>query len=188
MSERQDKNGGRAAGKRYKIPTEERLTRSAIHYLDRYSSSAANLQRVLERKVMRAAHFHERDPAEFSDMIDAVVAKCQRTGMVNDVTFAETKVASQRRRGRSQRQIEARLRSKGVSAEIVTQALEQSDTSDLEAAVIFARRRRLGPWRTRGARADYRDKDMAALCRAGFNFDMARHIVDGSPEDQEPDS
>ncbi|MEP3304143.1 MAG: regulatory protein RecX, partial [Roseibium sp.] len=136
MAERENKKSTSANGRRYKIPTEERLTRSAIHYLDRYSSSAANLQRVLERKVMRAAHFHERDPGEFSELIDAVVAKCQRIGMVNDVTFAETKVASQRRRGRSKRQIEARLRSKGVSAEIVTQALEQSDTSDLEAAVI----------------------------------------------------
>src|SRR3546814_7265925 len=39
---------------------------------------------------------------------------------------------------------------------------------ELAAAIAYARRRRLGPFRTPDARADRRDKDLAALARAGF--------------------
>lgn len=172
--------------RRYKLPTEERLTRSAVHYLDQYTSSAENLRKVLMRKVMRAARALERSPDEFEALVDSVVEKCQRAGLVDDRNYAYIKVASLRRRGRSQRQIEARLISKGVSREIVAAALETDETSDMDAARTHARRRRLGPWRTRGVREAFRDKDMAAMCRAGFSFDVARRVVDdggGDPED-----
>ncbi len=169
--------------KRYRIPTEERLTRQALYYLDRYASSASNLRRVLERKVMRAAASHDRDPAEFQTMIDSVMAKCQRSGVVDDMQYAETKIAGQRRRGRSRRQIEAKLRSKGIAADVLDKAFESDTKDDQTAAVILARRKRIGPWRTRGDRDAFRDKDMAALCRAGYGFDIARRIVDGDADE-----
>ncbi|HZW47967.1 MAG TPA: regulatory protein RecX, partial [Microvirga sp.] len=46
------------------------------------------------------------------------------------------------------------------------------------AARAFARRRKLGPYRP-GERVPYRDKDLAAMARAGFRFDVARSIIDG---------
>ena len=57
-------------------PTEERLMKAALHYLDRYGSSRENLKRVLGRKVMRAARELELDPGDFDAMIEAVVARC----------------------------------------------------------------------------------------------------------------
>lgn len=172
---------------RYKVPTEERLTRSAVHYLDQYTSSAENLRKVLMRKVTRAARALERSPEEFEPIVDGVVEKCQRAGLVDDRNYAHIKVASLRRRGRSKRQIEARLISKGVSREIVAAALETDETSDMDAARTHARRRRLGPWRTRGSREDFRTKDMAAMCRAGFSFDVARRIMDASEDEPKDD-
>ncbi|NVK36052.1 MAG: RecX family transcriptional regulator [Rhodobacteraceae bacterium] len=169
----------------YRLPTEERLTRSAIHYLDRYASSVSNLRSVLKRKVSRAARSHDKDPEEFSELIELVVAKCERSGMVNDTDYAATKVASLRRRGRSQRQIEAQLKSKGVADETLYKALDAHDSDDWNAAQTYARRRKLGPWRTRGPLAEFRQKDMAALCRAGFSYDIARKIMALEP-DAEP--
>lgn len=167
----------------YKIPTEERLVRSAIAYLDRYASSSANLQRVLARKVMRAAHALGQDPDSFAGLIDTVVARCERSGLVDDRQYAETKVASLRRRGTSRRQIEAKLAAKGVDRALIEKSLEADRTEDHAAAATLARRRRLGPWRMRGDRAEFREKDMAALCRAGFSFDTARKVIDdGSAE------
>jgi regulatory protein len=188
MQETRDKSSRKPAGKRYKLPTEERLIRSAVHYLQRYGTSAENLRRVLQRKVMRAASFHDRVPEDFYPMIDAVVSKCLQSGMVDDTAYAESKVASQRRRGQSSRKIAAKLSAKGVAADIISSALETQETTDFEAAVILARRRKLGPWRVRGPRAELRDKDLAALCRAGFSFGMARRIIDGTLEDFEPGS
>ncbi|MEJ8476890.1 regulatory protein RecX [Roseibium algae] len=171
------------AGKRYKLPTEDRLTRSAVHYLQRYATSAENLRRVLNRKVMRAAQFHERSPSDFDEMIETVVTKCKRSGMVDDAKYAEIKVASQRRRGQSQRHIEAKLRAKGVPASVVVTAIEAQETSDFDAALVLARKRKIGPWRIKGLREDHRDKDLAILCRAGFSFDVARRIISGDIDD-----
>ncbi|PVB62775.1 RecX family transcriptional regulator [Labrenzia sp. 011] len=166
---------------RYKIPTEDRLTRSAVHYLERYASSAANLRKVLERKVLKACMAHERDPGEFSALIDAVVEKCCQSGLVNDLAYAETKTAGLRRRGGSRRKIEAKLSAKGVDRDIIRTVLNNDGQDDLSAAFIFARRRRLGPFRTDDK--DRRDKDMAALCRAGFSYDVARRVIEATKED-----
>lgn len=163
---------------KYKPPTQDRLTRSALHYLERYASSEANLRRVLERKVLKACTALELDPSEFSGLIDAVVESCMRNGLLNDKTYAETKAAGLRRRGGSTRKIEAQLAAKGVDRETIEAVLQDKDQSDVNAAWVFARRRRLGPYRTSGKRAERRDKDLAAMCRAGFSFEIARRVID----------
>ncbi|MEX0809093.1 MAG: hypothetical protein WD044_10235, partial [Dongiaceae bacterium] len=40
-----------------------------------------------------------------------------------------------------------------------------------------ARRRRLGPARPAAGRAALREKDMAALARAGFNYETVRRVI-----------
>ncbi|MBD1545797.1 regulatory protein RecX [Roseibium aggregatum] len=172
----------RGAQRKYRLPTEDRLTRAAIHYLDRYSSSLENLRKVLTRKVKRAATANGRAPEEFREIVDQVVEKCRRAGMVDDRTYAETKLAGLRRRGRSKRQIEATLASKGVDRDLIATVVDQDNTSDLEAAQTYARRRKLGPWRTRGQREERREKDMAALCRAGYSYDIARKVIDAADD------
>lgn len=169
--------------KTYKVPTEERLIRSAIAYLDRYASSAENLRRVLSRKVARVAHALDRDAAEFTELVDTVVERCKRSGLVDDTAYAEAKIASLRRRGGSKRQIAAKLGAKGVERPVIEKTMAQDTVEDLAAAKVLAKRRRIGPWRTRGARIDYRDKDMASLCRAGFGFDTARTVIDADRDD-----
>lgn len=178
--------------RKLKAPTEERLIRSALHYLERYSTSEANLRRVLERKVLKACRALDLDPAEHSGMIDRVVARFVGNGLVNDRTFAETKIAGLRRRGGSARKIAAQLGAKGVDRDTIDLVLETDETSDLEAARVFARRRRLGPFRTK-ERTERRDRDLAAMCRAGFDFETARQVIDAQDlpedaqeEDQEP--
>ena len=47
-----------------------------------------------------------------------------------------------------------------------------------QAAHALARRRKLGPYRP-GERSAYREKDLAALARAGFSFGIAREVIDG---------
>jgi len=158
------------------------LQRAALAYLERYSSSAANLRRVLRRKVDKRCRLRGEDPAEFHEMIDEVVAKSLRSGLVDDTRYAEARVATLRRRGGSSRAIQAKLAAKGVDRSTIAAALEGEEDDEEKAALAFARRRKLGPFRP-GERAPYRDKDLAALARAGFRFDVARQIVDGERED-----
>jgi regulatory protein len=154
------------------------LQRAALAYLERYASSAENLRRVLRRKVDKRCRLRGEDPAEFHDAIDEVVAKSLSSGLIDDARYAEARVATLRRRGGSARAIQAKLSAKGIDRSTIAAALETEDGDEEQAARAFARRRRLGPYRP-GERAPYRDKDLAALARAGFRFDVARAIVDG---------
>ena len=47
------------------------LENAALHYLERFASSSANLRRVLMRKVARSARAHGTDPAEGAGLVDA---------------------------------------------------------------------------------------------------------------------
>lgn len=163
-----------------KLPTEERLSRAALHYLERYASSSTNLRRVLERRVLKASHFHERDPSEFSELIELVVSKCIRSGLVNDKTYAETKTAGMRRRGASKRKIEAHLSAKGVDRDTIRNVLQDEDDNEINTAIVFAKRRRLGPFRNEQTRDERTEKDKAAMCRAGFSFEIARRVIESN--------
>jgi regulatory protein len=159
------------------------LQRAAMSYLERYSSSAENLRRVLRRKVDKRCRLRGEDPAEFHDMIDEVVAKSLKIGLIDDTRYAEARVATLRRRGGSARAIQAKLSAKGVDRSTIAAALEGEEGDEEQAARAFARRRKLGPFRP-GERAPYRDKDLAAMARAGFHFDVARSIIEGERDDE----
>ncbi|WP_112662125.1 regulatory protein RecX [Microvirga flavescens] len=171
-----------AAGR--KVPrrvTPAYLQRAAMAYLERYASSTENLRRVLRRKVEKRCRLRGEDPSEFLEMIDEVVAKSLRVGLIDDTRYAATRVATLRRRGGSARAIGAKLAAKGVARAVVEEALEQDESSDEAAAHAYARRRKLGPYRP-GENAPYRDKDMAALARAGFSFAIVRRVIEGERE------
>lgn len=158
------------------------LENAALAYLQRFATSQANLRRVLLRKVERSCRHHGDDPAGFAHLVDDLVARYVRSGMIDDQRYAEAQVASSRRRGRSAQGIRARLAAKGVGGELVQAALAEHETGDGDAARAFARRRRLGPYRTTGKRSDFRDKDLASLGRAGFAYEIARGVIDADLE------
>lgn len=160
------------------------LQRAALAYLERYSSSAENLRRVLRRKVDKRCRLRGEDPAEFHEMIDEVVAKSLRSGLIDDTRYAQARVATLRRRGGSARAIQAKLSAKGVDRTTIAEALEGEEGDEKQAARAFARRRKLGPFRP-GERAPYRDKDLAAMARAGFRFDVARDVIDQQSTEDE---
>jgi regulatory protein len=157
------------------------LDRAALAYLKRFASSAQNLARVLKRKVERRCRMRAEDPAPFLALIDDVVARAVRGGLVDDRRYAEGRVASLRRRGGSARAIGAKLAAKGVPRETVAAALRGGEADEIAAARALARRRRLGPYRT-ADRAAFRERDLAALARAGFGFAIARRVVDEVPD------
>lgn len=159
------------------------LERAALHYLERFAASVEGLRRVLERRVEKAAREDRCDRGEGAAWVAEIVERFSRSGLVDDRVFAEGKVASRRRRGESARRIQMALREKGVGAEVIEAALSEEDGEDraaaeLEAAWRLARRRRLGPYRASEVREAARDRDLAALARAGFDLGTARAVVD----------
>lgn len=171
--------------------TKERLGNIALFYLERYASSAANLRRVLLRRVDRSARLHGTDAEEGARWVDDLVQRYVRSGLVNDKVYAEALTQSLRRRGASTRMVKQKLAMKGVDADTVDGALDATgganEASDVKAAFAYAKRRRLGPFGPAAGRQDRRQRDMAALGRAGFGYGTARKVVDSQGEPGEDD-
>ena len=163
------------------------LENAALYYLKRFSSSEENLRRVMMRRVERSARAHGTDREEGTAWVDELVAKLARAGLVDDRRYAEGRVHALHARGTSIRIITAKLREKGVPAEIIEESIralrdEQPD-AELEAAIRFARRRRIGPFRIKPPAEGGRKKDLAALARAGFDYGTAMKVADAETED-----
>ena len=161
--------------------TRSRLHNIALHYLERFASSSENVRRVLMRRVERAALVHDTDRDEARDWINDIVKRFEETGLLDDRRYAENRTASLHRQGTSRRGIQMRLIQKGVDGDLVAEALEEAG-DDFIAAVTYARKRRLGPYRTR-EREDRRERDLAALGRVGFSYETAKRIVDAETID-----
>jgi regulatory protein len=187
-TERSARGGGRAR-RGPKPATAKHLENAALYYLERFASSAANLKRVLMRRVERSARLHGTDRAEGAASVEAIVARFVRSGLVDDRVYAEGRVGALFRRGVAPRSIRAALGAKGIATETIEAALatlEVAGDPELIAAATLARRRRLGPYRAAEARAERREKDLAALARAGFGYDVARRVIDADdPTDLE---
>lgn len=174
----------RAAGARRapRRATPDYLERSALHYLERFATSSANLRRILMSKVERSAQAHGTGREEGAGWVEALIERFRRSGLLDDRLYAEAKAASLHRRGTSTRRIREKLATKGVGrdeAEAALAAVEEDAEGDpdLVAASAYARRRRIGPYRREG-REEHRDRDLAALARAGFSYEVARRVVE----------
>jgi regulatory protein len=156
--------------------TAKSLENAAVFYLSRFASSSGNLRRVLMRKVARGGEGSEDGAA----VVDALIAHYLANGLLNDHAYAEQAAASLARRGGSRYTIAGKLAQKGVPADLVREAiagLAENGSSELASVCALIRRRRLGPYRDPAVRADYRQKDLATLARAGFSIDLARRAL-----------
>lgn len=166
------------------------LRNYTIFYLERFSTTAANLKTVLMRRVRKSLAYHgEPSFDDAQDMVDGCVAQFVEQGLVNDVAYAETKSIALRRGGNSARQISGKLAQKGVSSHIIDQALSDANdylgydnngVAELEAAKIYARKKRLGAYYPDFSLDDKElyQKHMGRLARAGFSFDIVKKVLD----------
>lgn len=162
------------------------LEGAALRYLERFDCTVARLKKVLGERIAKAARAGAEDTAAARGVVEEILERYQASGLIDDQRFARNFAERQRERGASRRMIEQKLRLRGVSAELVQELLPRSDSArgELEAAQAFARRRRLGPHRKPEDRVAFRHKDLAALARAGFDYDTASRVVDNSSGDE----
>lgn len=161
----------------------QRLRRVALAHLERYATSEDGLKRVLERRLARWSRLPAGaitvEPEEGARLVAGALAHCRGLGLLDDRAFAETKLASGRRKGHSTRRIALTLQEKGVARDLAADVLAADETGDLEAALTYARRMRLGPFRTRPAadEAAATRRELAALCRNGHPYGPARRAL-----------
>jgi regulatory protein len=173
-------------------PDSSSLYQAALNYLARYAATQAGLRRVLQRRIDRWAHAQpDRDAAEpvlraARDAIDPVVKRLTEAGALSDAIFAESRARSLLQRGQSARSVQMRLIAKGVAPAMARQASATDAETELSAALVLARKRRIGPYRLAGDDDPVvRMKELGMLARAGFARDIASQALDTSREDAE---
>jgi regulatory protein len=141
---------------------------------------------VLERRIDRwVRRVTDAEPeavaaqaAAARAVVRDVVARLVVANAVSDAAFAEGRANSLVRSGRSRRAASAHLLSKGVSQATVQSVLPENAQTELAAALVLARKRRIGPFR-RGATPDEAGhrRELGVLARAGFAQDVARRAL-----------
>jgi regulatory protein len=183
-----DRRAPRPAGN---APTEARLREAALAHLARFAATEVALRRVLERRVDRWARAAEAEgqPREHIAAAAAaaraaageVAAAMVQASAVDDAAFAASRARRLARAGRSQRAIAAHLAGKGVAAETAAAAIPDNEEAELDAALAYCRRRRIGPFARAPEDADRRRKALAALARGGFAHAIARRALAMDP-------
>lgn len=143
------------------------------------------MREVLLRRVRKCAAHGTGTLDEGRGLVDTVVADLVERGVLDDHRYARALTEELHRKGTSRRKMSAKLREKGVSGSLADEVLRAFDQShegpdpEMERAIAYVRRRRLGPLRadpeTRSAR---RERDLAAVARAGFPFRVALRVID----------
>lgn len=174
-------------------PSQNALHAAALAHLARFAATEAGLLRVLGRRVDRWARRAAEAGTDASAVATAAAAarvaaaevarRLTSAGAVDDAAFAAARVRRLLRGGRSRRAIAAHLGAKGVDRATAAAALPDDPETEVDAALAYLRRRRMGafaspPGSSDGAtevaaRLAARLAALAALARAGFNRDAA---------------
>ena len=169
--------------------TQKRLMNVALYYLGRYESSSENLRRLLKRKILRAQMKGAAIPAEANVWIESVVKEVIRLGYVDDRRFALSVTEKYGKAGKSQNYIRQKLAQAGISAELQRDVLSETNVSaegtELEAALLLVKKKKLGSFRPEKDRPLFRKKDMAVLARAGFSYQTAVKALGESASEED---
>lgn len=152
-----------------------RLNELALAYVARFAASAAKLESYLKRKLRERGWEGEAGPD-----VNELVQRFVRAGYVDDAAFARMRAASLRRRGYGERRVGQALNAAGIAAEL-RDDVRAGEGEQRRAALAFAQKRRIGPFGAEVDRAG-REKQVAAMLRAGHRLDHARALLQARDE------
>jgi regulatory protein len=152
------------------------LERFALRYVERYATTRGKLTDYLKRKIRERgwAGAGSPDPA-------ALAERMAELGYIDDRAFAEARAGAMGRRGLGARRVNQALRHAGIDGEDAEAVAPVIQADAGASAVAFARRRRIGPFSREAADRPLREKQIAAMIRAGHTLDLARKIVRMEP-------
>lgn len=151
---------------------EDKLNELALTYVARFATSRARLAAYLTRKVRERGWAGAGEPP-----VEALVAKAAALGFVDDAAFALSKARSLAARGYGERRVRQALHVAGIEESDGEAARGHARDEAVEAALRFARRRRIGPFAAERADPAASEKALAAMVRAGHGFRLAKAIL-----------
>lgn len=174
--------------------TRANLRDMALAYVARFSTTASKLEAYLHRKI-RERGLVDDDGGDALDQVEVVskiVERIVELRYVDDEAYAKARSGSLLRRGYGGRRVDEALRHAGVD-DGVRQEASPGLAQAREAALIMARKRRFGPFAPLPIDSEgderppidpkTREKQIAAMLRAGHEMDIVRTIIDAISSD-----
>lgn len=147
------------------------LEELALAYVARFATSAAKLEAYLARKLRERGWEGEGEAP-----VAALVARFVAAGYVDDAAYARSKSAGLLRRGYGERRIGQALGAAGISPAL-REEVRAGKGAARRAALAMARKRAFGPFGPEIPDRARREKQIAAMLRAGHPLDSARELV-----------
>lgn len=213
-------------------PNEVQLHERALASLGRRALTRAGVLKVLDaaiQKWARAVSKTGRDVDEVAREVEAaraiaekVTARLVEVRLIDDAAYAQSNAGRLGRAGKSRRAISVHLAAKGVKEETARAVVHIDEDEELRAAIVMARKKRLGPFArvpvsgasatdddldvrapprrrlgsssvsgarprddARQAAFKAKNKALASLARAGFEFRLAERVLRMTREEAE---
>ncbi len=156
----------------------ERLQELALAYVARFATTAAKLESYLSRKIRERGW--NNDGGELTDSrpdLREISARFVEMGYIDDEAYARSRSGGLLRRGFGPRRVSQDLYAAGIDEQIRTD-IAPGEAAIRAAALAMARKRRFGPFAVEAPDRERKQKQIAAMLRAGHGFDTVRAIMD----------
>lgn len=150
----------------------DKLDELALSYVGRYATTRAKLEAYLARKLRERGWDGADAPRP-----GAIAERFAELGYIDEEAWARGRADGLLRRGYGPRRVAQALGAAGIDEEIRGEAAPRASESR-QAALAMARRRGFGPFGSTAPDRERREKQLAAMLRAGHGFDAARAVVD----------
>lgn len=151
---------------------EAALKELGLAYVARFATSRGKLSDYLRRKLYERGWAGGGDPP-----VAAIVEWAATAGFVDDQAFALSKAQSLGARGYGERRVGQALSAAGIGEDDGAAARAHAHDTAEQAALRFARKKRIGPFADAPADRTDSGKALAAMMRAGHHFDLAKRIL-----------
>lgn len=180
-----------ARKRRKSAPLDETSLRDlALAYVARFATTAAKLEGSLARKIRERGVAQDTDGRVRELDVTGLVSRLIELGYVDDDAYARGRSRDLTQRGYGKRRVEQALWAAGVEEQARSENAP-SEAAGRRAAMLLAKKRGFGPF-ARNMRCDEddseatrkrREKQIAAMLRAGHIYDHVQFILDACATD-----
>jgi regulatory protein len=149
-----------------------RLEEIALAYVARFATTRSKLESYLARKLRERGWAGEGEPP-----VAEIARRLIAAGYVDDAAWARAKSGSLLRRGYGVRRVAQALGAAGVTDEL-REETRPGEPEQRRAALRLAQKRCFGPFGAEPPDRARREKQIAAMLRAGHPLDSACKLVD----------
>ncbi|MHA7821042.1 MAG: regulatory protein RecX [Erythrobacter sp.] len=160
----------------------------ALSYAARFATTGAKLEGYLARKIRERGVAEDEDGRVRELDVTGLVTRLIELGYVNDDAYARAKSRDLTARGYGARRVEQALWVAGVEEQVRADHTP-GEAASRRAALLLAKKRRFGPFgvsppedEPHEERHKRREKQVAAMLRAGHLYEHAGFIIDATTQ------